>query len=72
MLENKVAQLSEQLAGQMDVARGADRKAKQALVDMCEVEEQLRRRESELAAGDVLRDGLRVDKERVCFLFTPI
>lgn len=64
MLENKVTQLSEQLAGQMEMVRAAERKSKRAQADLCEVDDHLRQRESELAAGDVLRDGLRVDKER--------
>ena len=33
--------------------------------DIMELEERLRRAENELAAGDVMRDSLRQDKERV-------
>lgn len=65
MFESKVATLTNQLDGQFELQRTADRKAKQAEVQLLDMEDRLRRAESELCAGDVLRDGMRSDKGRV-------
>lgn len=65
MLENKISGLTEQLSAQLDLQRGADRRSQKIQGDMFSMEENLRRAEGELAAGDMLRDGLRFDKERV-------
>ncbi|ELU12895.1 hypothetical protein CAPTEDRAFT_173947 [Capitella teleta] len=64
LLEGKVRELSSQLESQCDLHRSADSKSRRIEKDFLDLEERLRRAESELAAGEALRDGLRIDKER--------
>lgn len=65
MLECKVRDLSNQLENQCDLERTAEGKLRRVEKDFLELEERLRRAESEMAAGEALRDGFRIDKERV-------
>ena len=65
MLESKVSQITEQLEAQLELQRTAERRVRQYDSQRADVEERLRKMEAELVAGDVLRDGMRVDKERV-------
>ena len=45
--------------------RSGDQRLKQAEDGIFEMQERLKRAESELASADMLRDSLRADKERV-------
>ena len=65
MLESKVASLTQQLDAQYELHRTVDRKAKHSEAQLLDLEDRLRRAEGELCAGDVLRDGMRMDKDRV-------
>ena len=65
MLEGKVSALTTQLDGQLEHQRSSERRAQKAEGELFSLEERLRRAEGELSAGDVLRDGMRADKERV-------
>ena len=64
-LDSRVRVLSEQLENQMELQRESNRRAKQAEADLMDVQARLRSAEGELAAGDVLRDGFKTDKEMV-------
>lgn len=65
MLEGKVASMTDQLGNQVDLQRTAEIRAQKVEGTLYSMEDKLRRAEGELAAGDMLRDGLRMDKERV-------
>ena len=69
MLEGKISSVTEELQRQHEGQRQAERRAKRVEADIADMEERLRRTEGEATAGDVLRDGLRVDKERVSIHF---
>ena len=64
-LDSRVRVLSEQLENQMELQRESSHRAKQAEADLMDVQARLRSAEGELAAGDVLRDGFKTDKEMV-------
>ena len=68
ILESKISELTAQLEAQYELQRTADRKSRRSGDDLLQLQERLRNAESELAAGDAFRDGLRVDKERVSLL----
>ena len=65
LLEQKVSSLTSQLEKQYDVHRSGDQRMKQAEGDIYQLQDRLKRAESELASADMLRDSLRTDKERV-------
>ena len=65
LLEQKVGSLTTQLEKQYNVHRSGDQRLKQAEDGIFEMQERLKRAESELASADMLRDSLRADKERV-------
>jgi len=65
MLEDKVNDLTKQLDIELNNSRNVELKAKRLEADVLELQQQLRKYENELAAGDMLRDGLRIDKDRV-------
>lgn len=64
MLEEKVAGLTEEL----NAARHLEPVINSDALE--QLEKRLERAENELAAGDVLRDNLRTDKEKVYLLLT--
>ena len=68
LLEGKVHGLTEQLDRQYEISKSADRRAKRMEGDYLSLESRLQRVEDEANSGEVLRDGLRHDKERVSFL----
>ena len=65
----KVRDLNSQLEAQCDLNRSSDNKARRFEKDFCDLEDRLRRAESELAAAEAMRDGFRIDKERVSLNF---
>ena len=65
LLEQKVGSLTTQLEKQYNVHRSGDQRLKQAEDGIFEMQDRLKRAESELASADMLRDSLRADKERV-------
>ena len=69
LLEGKVRDLSEQLDRQYEISKSADRRAKRMEGDYLSLEGRLRKVEDEAQSGEVLRDGLRLDKERVNVLY---
>ena len=64
-LEDRVRTLTEQLEAQYELHKNAAHRARVAETNAHEYKERLRSTEGELAAGDVLRDGFRSDKEQV-------
>lgn len=62
-LEDRVRTLTEQLETQYELHKTAAQRARKSETDAHEYKERLRSAEGELAAGDVLRDGFRSDKE---------
>ncbi len=60
-----MSDLTAQLGSQYDLQRSADIKSKRLEVDVIDLQERNHKLQSELSANDTLRDGLRVDKERV-------
>ena len=64
-----MADLTAQIESNLVASTAAERRVSRFQPDMLNLEERLRKAEHELAAGDVMRDGLRADKEKVCFLF---
>ena len=65
LLEGKVHGLTEQLDRQYQISKSADRRAKRMEGDYLSLEGRLRKVEDEANSGDVLREELRHDKERV-------
>ncbi|KAJ8308568.1 hypothetical protein KUTeg_013442 [Tegillarca granosa] len=63
-LEERVKTLTEQLESQYELHKTAASRARQVEAGIAEMENRLRSAEGELAAGDVLRDGFKIDKER--------
>lgn len=63
-LESRVSQLTEQLETQYELHKTAAHRARKAETELSEVTKRLQSAEGELAAGDVLRDGFRSDKEQ--------
>ena len=68
MLEAKVNDLTKQLDTELNNSRNSELRTKRLEADVLELQQQLRKYENELAAADMLRDGLRLDKDRVCML----
>ncbi len=60
-----MADLTEQLDRNFEISKSADRRAKRMEGDYLALEGRLRRVEDEAQTGEVVRDQLRVDKERV-------
>lgn len=57
--------MTDQLESQYELHKSSASRARKAESELHELQERLRSAEGELAAGDVLRDGFRVDKEKV-------
>ena len=57
--------LTEQLENQYELHKEAAARSRKAEAELGELVERLRSAEGELAAGDVLRDGFKLDKEKV-------
>lgn len=66
-LEERVRALTEQLESQYELHKSSASRARKAESELDELHERLRSAEGEIAAGDVLRDGFRVDKEKVSY-----
>ncbi|XP_064602879.1 coiled-coil domain-containing protein 170-like isoform X2 [Liolophura sinensis] len=64
VLEEKLRKCSEQLEKQYDMNKTVVRRTKQTEANLVELEERLRSAEGDLAAGDMLRDNFKTDKER--------
>ena len=58
--------MTHQLESEVGHYRHVDKQARKSEVIIAELEDRLRKAESELAAGGVLRDGMRIDKHNVC------
>ena len=69
LLEGKLRDLTEQLDRQYEISKSADRRAKRMEGDYLSLEGRLRRVEDDAHSGEVLRDELRHDKERVNIIF---
>ena len=65
VLETKVKNFAEQLDRQYEMNKSADSRAKRVETDFYGLQEQIHKLEEELAAGEALRDGLRLDKDKV-------
>lgn len=63
-LEDRVRELTEQLEQQYELHKAAASRARKAETDASEMHKRLQSAEGELAAGGVLRDGFRSDKEK--------
>ncbi|XP_069117841.1 coiled-coil domain-containing protein 170-like [Argopecten irradians] len=63
-LQERVKTLTQQLESQYELHKSAAARARKAETDLAEYDSRLRSAEGELTAGDVLRDGLRGDKEK--------
>ncbi|XP_033736128.1 coiled-coil domain-containing protein 170-like [Pecten maximus] len=63
-LQERVKTLTEQLESQYELHKSAAGRARKAEADLSEYDSRLRSAEGELTAGDVLRDGLRGDREK--------
>lgn len=63
-LEERVSKLTEQLESQYGLQKGSAQRTRRAESEICDLHERLRIAEGELAAGDVLRDGFKMDKEK--------
>ncbi|KAL3873318.1 hypothetical protein ACJMK2_036450 [Sinanodonta woodiana] len=63
-LEDRVRSVTEQLENQYELHKMAAERARKAENDAKAMDDRLRSAEGELAAGDVLRDGMRTDKEK--------
>jgi DNA-directed RNA polymerase subunit K/omega len=64
-LEERIKTLTEQLETQYELHKTAAHRARKAESDLLSYDERLRSAEGELAAGDVLRDEFKTDKEKV-------
>lgn len=64
-LEERIKTLTEQLETQYELHKTAAHRARKAENDLMSYDERLRSAEGELAAGDVLRDEFKTDKEKV-------
>lgn len=64
-LEERIKTLTEQLETQYELHKTAAHRARKAESDLLNYDERLRSAEGELAAGDVLRDEFKTDKEKV-------
>ena len=64
-LEERVRALTEQLESQYELHKNSAQRARKAEEEIAGLQDRLRSAEGELAAGDVLRDGFKTDKEKV-------
>ncbi|XP_035680444.1 coiled-coil domain-containing protein 170-like isoform X2 [Branchiostoma floridae] len=64
MLDLKVKELTKQLESQCELHQQAIRRAKKAEAGVGDLKDRLNNMEGELSSADVLRDGLRTDKQR--------
>ncbi len=69
IFESKMESVNAQLHRQYDVQRSAESRSKRVESDYFEIKERLRRMDDEIAATDALREGLRMDKEKVLKMF---
>ena len=65
LLEQKMNSVTGQLEKQYDVHRSGDHRLKQTESDNYQLQDRLKRAESELASADMLRDRVRGDKDLV-------
>ncbi|PAA55140.1 hypothetical protein BOX15_Mlig026782g2 [Macrostomum lignano] len=63
-LEERVRTLTRQFEAQFETSRERDFKTRRVECDQIDLRERLRAMEGELAAADVIRDGLKADKEK--------
>nr|KAG5702124.1 hypothetical protein BaRGS_010390 [Batillaria attramentaria] len=63
--ETRIRNLTEQLDNQVELHRELAQRCKRYETDALDLDSKLRSAEGELAAGDVLRDGFKLDKEKV-------
>ena len=63
--ESRVQSLTQQLNHQLEIHRELNLRAKRCETDAMDLDHKLRSAEGELAAGDVLREGFKSDKEKV-------
>ncbi len=64
-MENKLAAVTEQLEKQIEITKSAERRAQRMESDYLHLEGRLRKIEEESTTADVIRDGLRMDKDKV-------
>ncbi len=64
-MESKLAAVTEQLEKQLDISKSAERRAQRMESDYLHLEGRLRKVEEESTTADVIRDGLRMDKDKV-------
>ncbi len=67
-----MSQLSGQLEQELSIHRDMAQRAKRFEVGAADMAERLRIAEGELAAGSVLRDGFKFDKEKVRPVFLSL
>lgn len=67
--EEKLKTLSKQFQSQYESHHEAERRARLAEQQAAAALERVRALEQELAAGDVIRDGLRADKDKVLHMY---
>ncbi|XP_052275210.1 LOW QUALITY PROTEIN: coiled-coil domain-containing protein 170-like [Dreissena polymorpha] len=63
-LEKRIKELTDQLESQYELHKAAASRARKAEVEAADMHQRLKNVESDLVAGDVMRDGFRTDKER--------
>jgi len=68
-LEEKVRSLDDQLRNMYEQKQSAEKEARRCELDVRDISDRLRTAERELNNGDVYRDGLRTDKEKVRLLY---
>ena len=64
-LEDRARELTEQLETQYELHKTAAARARKAEDEVADLRSRLQSAEGELAAGDVLREGFKSDKEQV-------
>lgn len=67
--EEKLKTLSKQFQSQYESHHEAERRSRLAEQQAAAALERVRALEQELAAGDVIRDGLRADKDKVLHMY---
>ena len=65
MLEAKCAQITDQFERQREVHLSAESRTKRVEADYFEIKERLRRMEEDISSTEVIREALRIDKEKV-------
>lgn len=64
LLQEKISEMSEQLKASAERSHSAEHQLRRAAPDIRQMDERLQRAENEMAAGEILRDNLRSDKEK--------